>query len=207
MARNCAILGLGGSVADRDHIEYVPLSILGLAAFGVTHLPPCTQLCRQLLLQHAARLNKETAIDRFVISDVSVGGTAASANRRSPGDIAAQASAPRAIVTPHGAPGDKVLGRSARSRGAPLGPVCTVSLRTAVASANLPAYRRWRSFETSCDPTDRPAGRNPTGNLFALLKLQCRHSSATRRRSDPSIESHDPLDAGLVPPFQRPGDG
>ena len=28
--------------------------------------------------------------------------------------------------------------------GAPLGPVCTVSLRTAVAS-NLPAYRRWRS--------------------------------------------------------------
>ena len=66
MARNCAILGLGGSVADRDHIEYVPLSILGLGAFGVTHLPPCTQLCRQLLLQHAARLNKETAIDRFV---------------------------------------------------------------------------------------------------------------------------------------------
>src|SRR5262245_65528180 len=41
MARNGAILGLGGSLADRDHIEYVPLSILGLAAFGVTHLPPC----------------------------------------------------------------------------------------------------------------------------------------------------------------------
>src|SRR5262249_54767411 len=79
--------------------------------------------------------------------------------------------------------------------GAPLGPVCTVSLRTAIAS-NLPAYRRWRSFETSCDPTDRPAGRNPTGNLFALLKLQRRHSSATRRRSDPSIESHDPLRPG-----------
>ena len=59
-------LPLGGSLADRDHIEYMPLSILGLAAFGVTHLPPCTQLCRQLLLQHAARLNKETAIDRFV---------------------------------------------------------------------------------------------------------------------------------------------
>src|SRR5215471_13898553 len=90
--------------------------------------------------------------------------------------------------------------------GAPLGPVCTVSLRTAVAS-NLPAYRRWRSFETSCDPTDRPAGRNLTGNLFALLKLQRRHSPATARRSDPSIESHHPLDAGLVPPFQRPGDG
>ena len=41
MARNGAILGLGGSVADRDHIQYVPLSILGLAAFGVTDLPPC----------------------------------------------------------------------------------------------------------------------------------------------------------------------
>src|SRR5262245_47260199 len=74
MARNGAILGLGGSLADRDHIEYVPRSILGLAAFGVTHLPPCTQLCRQLLLQHAARLNKETAIDRFVrYPHVSVG--------------------------------------------------------------------------------------------------------------------------------------
>src|SRR5262249_9244091 len=74
MARNCAILGLGGSLADRNHIEYVPLSILCLAAFGVTHLPPCTQLCRQLLLQHAARLNKETAIDRFVrYPHVSVG--------------------------------------------------------------------------------------------------------------------------------------
>ena len=66
MARHGAILGLGGSLADGDHIEYVSLSILGLAAFGVAHLPPCTQLCRQLLLQHAARLNKETAIDRFV---------------------------------------------------------------------------------------------------------------------------------------------
>src|SRR4029077_21047468 len=74
MARNGTILGLGGSLADRDHIEYVPLSVPGLGAFGVTHLPPCTQLCRQLLLQHAARLNKETAIDRFVrYPHVSVG--------------------------------------------------------------------------------------------------------------------------------------
>ena len=71
-------------------------------------------------------------------------------------------------------------------------------------ASNFPAYRRWRSFETSCDPTDRPAGRNPTGNLFALLKLQCRHSSATRRRSDPSIESHDPLDAASSS-FPAPG--
>ena len=40
MARNGTILGLGGSLADRDHMEYVPLSIPGLGAFGVTHLPP-----------------------------------------------------------------------------------------------------------------------------------------------------------------------
>ena len=79
-------------------------------------------------------------------------------------------------------------------------------LRTAVAS-NLPAYRRWRSFETSCDPTDRPAGRNPTGNLFALLKLQRRHSPATRPRR--RSFHREPRSAGrrLVPPFQRPGDG
>src|SRR5215475_2141919 len=83
--------------------------------------------------------------------------------------------------------------------GAPLGPACTVSLRTAVAS-NLPAYRRWRSFETSCDPTDRPAGRNLTGNLFALLKLQRRHSSATLRPSDPPIASHVPLASALLSP-------
>src|SRR5262245_47823417 len=78
MARNGAILGLGGSLADRD--EYVSLSILSLTAFGVTHLPPCTQLCRQLLLQHAARLNKETAIE---ISACFGRSGSAVANRRS----------------------------------------------------------------------------------------------------------------------------
>src|SRR5262249_4667299 len=67
MARNCAILGLGGSLADRNHIEYVPLSLLCLAAFGVTHLPPCTQLCPQLLLQPAARLTQETAMYSFLM--------------------------------------------------------------------------------------------------------------------------------------------
>src|SRR2546421_9681916 len=66
MARNCAILGLGGALADREHIEYVPPSLLRLSAFGVTHLAPCTPLCRQLLLQQAARLNTKTAIDRVV---------------------------------------------------------------------------------------------------------------------------------------------
>jgi hypothetical protein len=69
-----AVLSLCGSLADGDHIGYVSLSILGLAAFGVAHLPSGTQLRRQLLLQHAACLNKETAIDRFVrYPHVSVG--------------------------------------------------------------------------------------------------------------------------------------
>src|SRR5262249_23138461 len=157
MARNGAILGLGGSPADRDHIEYVPLSILGLAAFGVTHLPPCTQLCRQLLLQHAARLNKEAAIDRFVrYPHVSVG-------RKlllpPPGDLPSRPLTPK-LLPP--APSKPPMERKAKRLGAqrpppaaPPAPFCTESLRPAVAS-NLPAYRRWRSFETSCDPTDRP---------------------------------------------------
>ena len=42
MTRHGAILGFGGSLANGDHIEYVSLSILGLAAFGVAHLPSCT---------------------------------------------------------------------------------------------------------------------------------------------------------------------
>src|SRR5207344_3475474 len=70
---------------------------------------------------------------------------------------------------------------------APVGPVCTVSLQTTVAS-NLPTYRRWRSSETLRDPTYRPTGRNPTRNLFALLKLQRRNSSATYQRRHRSEE-------------------
>jgi hypothetical protein len=66
VARNGAVLSFSGSLADGDHIEYVSLSILGPAGFGVAHLPLGAQLFRQLLLQRAAGLNKETAIDRFV---------------------------------------------------------------------------------------------------------------------------------------------
>ena len=35
-------------------------------AFGLAHLPPGAQMCHQLFLQDAARLNKKAAIDRFV---------------------------------------------------------------------------------------------------------------------------------------------
>ena len=44
----------------------MPLSTLRVVALGVTHPPRSTQLRRQLLFQHAAGLDEEAAIDRFV---------------------------------------------------------------------------------------------------------------------------------------------
>src|ERR1700676_4419940 len=44
----------------------MPLSTLRVVALGATHPPRSTQLRRQLLLQHAAGLDEEAAIDRFV---------------------------------------------------------------------------------------------------------------------------------------------
>ena len=66
MARNGAILRLCRSFADRHHIEDLPLSGLDPRAFGVAHLPPRAQVSGQFLLQHAAGLDEETAIDGFV---------------------------------------------------------------------------------------------------------------------------------------------
>ena len=64
MPRHGAILNLGGPFADGDHIEETPLSTLRVVALGATHPPRSTQL--QFLLQHAAGLDEEAAIDRFV---------------------------------------------------------------------------------------------------------------------------------------------
>src|SRR5580704_984926 len=64
MPPHSAILNLGGPLADRDHIEDMPLSTLRVVALGVTHPPRSTQLRRQLLFQHAAGLDEEVAIDR-----------------------------------------------------------------------------------------------------------------------------------------------
>ena len=66
MPRHGAILNLGGALANRNHIEDMPLSTFRVVALGATHPPRSTQLRRQLLLQHAAGLNEEAAIDRFV---------------------------------------------------------------------------------------------------------------------------------------------
>ena len=66
MAWHGAILGLGRPLADGDRINDLPQSVPRGAAFGLAHLPRGTQMRRQLLLQHATRLNEEAAIDRFV---------------------------------------------------------------------------------------------------------------------------------------------
>ena len=66
MAGHGTILGLGRPLADRDHIEDVSLPTPGIVAFGEAHLTSGAQVRRQLLFQHAARLNEETTIDRFV---------------------------------------------------------------------------------------------------------------------------------------------
>ena len=61
-----AVLSLGWPVADRDRIDDLSQSALGVAALRLAHLPRRPQMRHQLLLQHAAGLNKETSIDRFV---------------------------------------------------------------------------------------------------------------------------------------------
>src|SRR4029077_12156884 len=103
--------------AGRSRIETIsricpcPLRVVAL---GVTHPPRSTQLRRQLLFQHAAGLDEEAAIDRFVrYPHVLVGWELLlqSASRRSAAaTIAARASAPRAIVARCTAPNDKAWG-------------------------------------------------------------------------------------------------
>ena len=66
MAWHGAILGLGRPLADGNRIDDLSQSALRGAAFGLAHLPRCTQVRHQLLLQHATRLNEEAAVDRFV---------------------------------------------------------------------------------------------------------------------------------------------
>src|SRR5215475_13542335 len=56
--------------AGRSRMETIsricPCPLFALWLFGVTHPPRSTQLRRQLLLQHAAGLDEEAAIDCFV---------------------------------------------------------------------------------------------------------------------------------------------
>ena len=66
MARHGAILNLGRPLMNGDHIEDMSLTTLRIVALGATHPPRSTQMCRQLLLQHAAGLDEEAAVNRFV---------------------------------------------------------------------------------------------------------------------------------------------
>jgi hypothetical protein len=66
MTWNGAILSLGRPLPNGDCVDDLSQSALRGAAFGLAHLARGTQMRRQLLLQYAARLNEETAIDRFV---------------------------------------------------------------------------------------------------------------------------------------------
>jgi hypothetical protein len=66
MAWDGTILGLGGTLADGDHIEDLSLPRPALCAFGETHLPFGAQMRCQFLLEHPARLDEQTAIDGFM---------------------------------------------------------------------------------------------------------------------------------------------
>src|SRR5688572_18524487 len=83
--------------------------------------------------------------------------------------------------------------------------VCTVGAAAAV-TPYLSTDRRGRSPEALCDVPHRPTGGDATRYLFALFAPQPDPSSAAWRRSNPSIESQDPIDAALIPPLKRSGD-
>jgi hypothetical protein len=87
----------------------------------------------------------------------------------------------------------------------PVGQACTIELAAAV-PPDLSADRRWRASKVAGDPPNRPASRNTTRNLFALLKPQRRYSPAARYRRNAAIESKYPVDPALVSPSKRTGD-
>src|ERR1700722_12256025 len=62
MARHGAIFGLGRPLADGDRVNDLSQSALRGAAFGLAHLSRGTQMRHQFLLQHATRLNEDTAV-------------------------------------------------------------------------------------------------------------------------------------------------
>src|SRR5262249_13958554 len=171
MPRHGPILNLGRPLADGDHIDDMPLSTLRVVALGATHPPRSTQMRRQLLLQHTAGLNEETAIDRFVrYLHVLVGWELL---LQPAGDLFRRP-LQRELLRP--APSCPPMQRQTtwlraqRSLpGTSIGLVCTIALNAAVAP-DLPTYCRWRPSETLSDPPDRPARRDATGNLFAFLK-------------------------------------
>src|SRR5271170_6568498 len=90
-----------------------------------------------------------------------------------------------------------------RTQRPPPGPRISLSSAvdaTAAVTLDLSTYSRGRSSEALGDPPYRPTAHNATRDLFALLKPQRYRSPPTRRWSNASIDSQDPMDAALVPP-------
>ena len=62
-----AILNLGGSVPDRHSIDNLASGLPGCAGcLAAPHDPAVAQMGHQFFLQHAAGLNEQTFINRFV---------------------------------------------------------------------------------------------------------------------------------------------
>ena len=67
MAWNGAVLDFGRTFADGNRIDDLSRQPAWRgAAFPIAHAPPCPKMSEQLFLEHAAGLDKQTAIDGFV---------------------------------------------------------------------------------------------------------------------------------------------
>ena len=67
MAWNGAVLDFGRTFADGNRIDDLSRQPAWHgAAFPIAHAPPCPKMSEQLFLEHAAGLDKQTAIDGFV---------------------------------------------------------------------------------------------------------------------------------------------
>jgi len=67
MPWNRAVLDLGGAFADGDRIDDLPRQPAWCGAtFRIAHAPPRPKMPKQIFLEHATSLDKQTAIDGFV---------------------------------------------------------------------------------------------------------------------------------------------
>ena len=192
------------SLAAREQtISTLPLSTLGVAVYGVDSRRDSTQMCRQLFLQHAAGLNEEAAIDRFVrYLPIRVGRELLLSHPEicSRDNCSACFRDTRHRSSPCSAK-RQGLGRDARSK-------ALLSARF----ARYPDDRRCgvapglQSMAIVSDRAQSPASTGrpqcPGKSLRAPQALTLPTSPARRLR-DPSWTPH-PINAGLVPPVQRP---
>ena len=72
MPRHSAILNLGGPLADRDHIEDMPLSTLRVVALGVTHPPRSTPAAVAWTSVKTIDNHPMTVREKFKIDDTGI---------------------------------------------------------------------------------------------------------------------------------------